>query len=122
MVKTGLGIGSFIDQELERNPEVHVGWEKETLLNLFTHGDRPDLHFKSLICSDCECFPEFYGQMKQPHWMHLLERIKKGLSLYDPAMTKSKVNEDQNAYLHGVGDTPSNLTDLTPLPDTTEDD
>ncbi|KAM0798666.1 hypothetical protein BDR22DRAFT_974333 [Usnea florida] len=121
LVKTGLDIGSFINQEIEQNPEVHVGWGKETLLNLFTQGDRPDLHFKSLICSDYECFPESYGQMKQPHWMHLLEKIKEGLYLYDPARTKSSVNEDQNAYFHSVGDSPSCLTDLTLLPTTMED-
>ena len=123
LVKTGLDIGSFIDQELVQNPQVHVGWEKETLLDLFTHGDRPDLRFKSrLICSDCECWPEFYGQMKQPHWMHLLEKIKKGLYLYDPAPTKSNVNEDENADLHSVGNAHNSLTDLTSLADTTEDD
>ena len=97
LVKTGLDIGNLIDQELEQNPELHVGWGKGTLLNLFTHGDRPDLLFKSrLVCSDCECWPGFYGPLKQPHWMHLLERIKEGLYLYDPAPTKSNVNEDEN--------------------------
>ena len=121
LVKTGLDIGSFIDQELQ-NPKVHYGWKKETLLNLFTHGDRPDLHFDhQLPCSDCECWPGFFGPMVQPYWMHLLERIKEGLYLYDPAPTNSKVNEDENADLRSVGDATSSLIDLTLLPDTTAD-
>lgn len=123
LVKTGLDIGSFIDQELGQDPELHVGWEKETLLYLFTHGDRPDLHFDyPLACSDCKCWPGFFGAMVQPYWMHLLETIKEGLYPYDPAPTKSKVNEEQNADLHSVRDAPGSLTDLPLLPDTTEDD
>ena len=86
LVKTGLDIGSFIDQELEQNPEVHVGWDKQTLLNLFTHGDRPDLHFDyQLDCIDCKCMQSYFGPIVQPYWMHLLERIKKGSYPYEPA-------------------------------------
>ena len=44
LVKIEVDFESFIDQELEQNPKVHAGWGKETLLDLFTHGDRPDLH------------------------------------------------------------------------------
>ena len=123
LVKTGLDIGSFIDQELEQNSKVHVGWDKQTLLDLFTHGDRPDLHFDSpLDCSDCKRLPGFYGPMVQPYWMHLLKTIKERLYPYDPAPTSSKVNEEQNADLHSVRDAPGRLTDLTLLPDTREDD
>ena len=123
LVKTGLDIGSFIDQELVQDPQVHVGWEKETLLNLFTHGDRPDLHFDyESACSDCKCWPSFLGPMVQPYWMHLLERVKEGLYPYDPTPTNSKVNEDENANLRSVGDAPSSLIDVTLLPDTTEND
>ena len=123
LVKTGLDIGSFIDQELVQNPEVLIGWEKETLLNLFTHGDRPDLYFDyELACSDCKCYARFFGPMVQPYWMHLLERIQEGLHPYDPAPTNSKVNEDEKADLRSVRDAPSSLTNLTLLPNTAEDD
>ena len=123
LVKTGLDIGSFIDQELVQNPEVHIGWEKETLLNLFTHGDRPDLHFDNqLVCSDCERWAVFFGLMVQPYWMHLLERIKEGLHPFNPAPTNRRVNEDGIVDLRSVEDAPGSLTDLTLLPNTTEDD
>ena len=122
LVKTGLDIGSFIDQELLQNSQVHVGWEKETMLNLFTHGDRPDLYFDEFTCSDCKCLLGSLGLMVQPYWMHLLKKIKVGLYPYDPTPTNSKVNEDENANLRSVGVATSSLIDLTILPNTTADD
>ena len=60
--------------------------------------------------------------MVQPYWIHLLERIKKGLYRNDPARTNSKVNEDQNADLGSVEDATSSSTDLIFKLDVTVDD
>ena len=105
-------IENFIDQELERNPEVHAGWEKETLLELFAHGDRPDLHRLDMwTCSDC--LERITWVRVQPYWRHLLERIKGRLYPYDPVSAVSEVDEDEDVDLDSCS------TDLTPELDAT---
>ena len=102
---------NFIDQELELNPEVHDGWEKETLLELFAHGDRPDLHHKyGWTCSDC--LAELSKLEVQPYWRRLLERIKARMHPYDPVTAVSEVDEDENDDLDSPGDVASSSNDL----------
>ena len=104
---------NFIDQELELNPEVHAGWEKETLLELFAHGDRPDLHhLNDGTCSDC--LKRMYSVEVQPSWRHLLKRIKGRMHPYDPVSAVSEVDEDDNVDLGSLGEAASSSTDLTP--------
>ena len=103
---------NFIDQELERNPEVHAGWEKETLLELFAHGDRPDLHHLGVwTCSDCLEDVDFVAV--QPYWRHLLEKIKGRVHPYDTVSAVSEVDEDEDVDLDSCS------TDLTPELDAT---
>ena len=107
-----VNLENFIDQELERNPEVHAGWKKETLLELFTHGDRPDLHRLDMwTCGDCLAPIIWVGV--QPYWRHLLERIKGRLYPYDPVSAVSEVDEDEDVDLDSCS------TDLTPELDAT---
>ena len=111
----------FIDQELELNPEVHAGWEKETLLELFAHDNRPDLdHRRVWTCSDClwNYFP--FGV--QPYWRHLLERIKERKHPYDPVSAVSEFDEDDNVDFGSLGEATCGSTDLTPALDTTGND
>ena len=122
MVKIKIDFESFIDQELEQNPELHAGWEKETLLELFTHGDRPDLHFEQpCYCSDCKTRPECCGPFIQPYWRSLLERIKGRLQPYEFAPAYPELDEDDNADFCSVGEATSCSTDLGSEIDTTED-
>ena len=124
LAKADVDLASFIDQELELNLEVHAGWEKETLLELFAHGDRPDLHHPDRlgsfkwICSDC--LDEKSGVMIQPYWFHLLGRIKGKMHPYDPLSAVSEVDEDESDDLGSLGKAASCSTDLTPEPGSTE--
>ena len=107
----------FIDQELELNLDVYAGWEKETLLELFAHGDRPDLRHLFGTCSDCSKGLGNIGV--QPYWRHLLERIKGRKHPYDLVTAVSEVEEDDNVDLGSLGETTCDSTDLTPALDTT---
>ena len=103
----------FIDQELELNPEVHTGWEKETLLELFAAGDRPDLHpALPTLCNDCL---KMGSRVEvQPYWRHLLERIKERKPPYGPVAAVSEVDEDESHDLGSLGEAASFSTDLDP--------
>ena len=118
LAKADVDFANFIDQELELRLEVHAGWDKETLFELFAHGDRPDLHhpdphgsFK-WICSDC--LDEKSGVMIQPYWFHLLDKIKGKIHPYDPPSVVSQVDGDESDDLGSLGKAASSSTDLTP--------
>ena len=104
LVNIGTDFESFIDQELEQSPEVHSGWHKATLLDLFTHGDRPDLHVdrNARICHDCGIWDRSMQRKVQPYWRFFLERIKAGLHPYDPALAESEVNEKESGDLANI--------------------
>lgn len=118
LVKAGVDLASFIDQELELNLAVHAGWEKETLLELFSHGDRPDLHHPDRhdsykwTCSDC--LDEKSGVIIQPYWLHVLERIEGRLHPYDPLSALSDFDEDESDDLGSLEEAVSSSTNLTP--------
>ena len=119
LASVDVDLENFIDQELERNPEGHTGWEKETLLELFTHGDRPDLHRPDgWTC--CDCLKDLLKFKVQPYWRHLLERIKARMHPYDPVSAVSEVDEDESVDLGSTEEVPSSSTDLTSELDTTE--
>ena len=112
---------NFIDQELEQNLEVHAGWEKETLLELFTHGDRPDLHHPDgWTC--CDCSKDILGVEVQPYWRHSIERFIARTHPYDPVSAVSEVDEDESVDLGSTEEVASSSTDLTPKLDTTGND
>ena len=118
LVEAEVDLKSFIDQDLEQNLEVHADWEKATLLDLFTHGDRPDFHVTNFSeCSDCKMCSPYEPLVVQPYWRHLLERIKRGLHARDPAQVSSELNGDKVADHDSLGEATSSLTDLTPKPD-----
>lgn len=122
LASIGVDTGRFIDQELEQNPEVHDGWEKETLLHLFEYGDRPDLDRagkdagKDWICS--------HGKSTtvvsvQPYWRHLLERIKKRMHPEDLIRPISEVDDEEKADSGSMVGAASSWRDPNPPPDTT---
>ena len=122
LVEAEVDFKSFIDQELEQNFEVHADWEKATLLDLFTHGDRPDLHVTNFSeCSDCKMCSLCEPLVVQPYWRPLLERTKRGLYVRDPAQVSSELNGDKVTDHDSLGEAISSLTDLTPKPDTMGD-
>ena len=103
LANVDVDLENFIGQELEQNLEVHPGWEKETLLALFTHGDRPDLHAPySRTCSDCT--REIYGLQVQPYWRHLLDQIKERRHPEDAAPPSPEVAEEENADRGSAGE------------------
>lgn len=107
----------FIDEELERNPLVHTGWEKETLHDLFAYHHRPDLDVEGYYCSDCtKCIFEIEVQ---PHWRHMLERIKQRIDPDGPGQTDSQVGEKENTDVRKIAETASTSDDPTHEPDTT---
>lgn len=102
----------FVEQELERNHAVHAGWEKETLLDLFAYGYRPDLDIgRSLICSDCS--DRIRRVNVQPYWRHLIERIKQGLDPDDPAQAGSEVGEEEDADLGSIVEAATSSSDVS---------
>lgn len=116
---TEVDLEDFINQELEQNPEVHPGWEKETLLDLFTHGYRPDLHVKSWRCDDC--IQPVHIVRVQPYWRHLLRRIRKGTYLDNHTLAPTGIDVDgkEEEELVTTGDTTSSRGDLNHEPDAT---
>ena len=108
----------FIEQELERNSLVHPGWDKQTLLYLFTCNPRSDLEFRDdRYCSDCGRMDSF---QVQPYWRHFLERIKQGIDPDDPALAKSEVGEVENADVGSIVEVASDLSDRAHETDTAE--
>ena len=96
----GTDFDEFVSRELERNPTVHVGWEKDTLLSLFHYGY---LSFRfcrpAWGCSDCQTA---FGLTIQPHWRHFLERIKRGiepdiLHHADPRVDRVRTDDTSSA-------------------------
>ena len=118
LASVDVDLENFIDQELELNLEGHAGWERETLLELFTHGDRPDLHHPLfMFCSDCV---RTVSRIEvQPYWRHLIERIKGRMHPCDPVSAVSEVDEDD---LGSLGEAVSSSTYLTAELDTTRND
>ena len=119
LIDSGVDLETFIDQELEQNLEVHSGWEKETLLDLFTCGDRPDLHMQNAVfCSDCD--ERFDSVRVQPYWRHLLDRIRERRKPGPPDLASSALDNQENAGLGGVGEAVKSSSDPTKKLDTTE--
>jgi len=116
----------FVEQELERNHAVHAGWEKETLLDLFAHSHRTDLHLRrDHRCSDCSDWILYVHV--QPYWRHWIERIKQGLDPDNPAHASSEVDEEEDADLGSIAEAASSssdvsLTELSKLSSDSEED
>lgn len=106
----------FIEQELERNHVVHVGWEKDTLLDLFAYDYEP--RHNRWSCSDClDCY---FRVKVQPYWRHLLERIKRRIHPDTPAQEDSEARETENADLGGIVEAASSSSDPVQEPDVAE--
>lgn len=119
LIDNGVDLETFIDQELQQNLEVHPGWEKETLLDLFKYGDRPDLHVrKALFCSDCDKSLDPVGV--QPYWRHLLTGIRERRNPGHPALANSELDNQENAGLGGVGEAVRSSSDPIQKPDSTD--
>lgn len=102
----------FIEQELERNHVVHVGWDKETLLALFAYDYTPDLDLRRYwTCSDCTEF--IHAVRVQPYWRHLLERIKRKIDPDTQAQGHSEASETENADLGGIMEAGSSSSDVS---------
>ncbi|MCJ1451865.1 hypothetical protein MMC28_002205 [Mycoblastus sanguinarius] len=121
LVNNEVDLEKFIDQELEQSHEVHAGWEKDTLLDLFANGDRPDLHVQKdrTTCSDC--IRRFSRVQVQPYWRHLLERIEQRIHPDSPASTGPEAGEKENADSGSIREAASSPSDPTYKPDTTGD-
>lgn len=113
----------FIDEELKRNPLMHAGWEKETLHDLFAYHHRPELDIECHHCSDCsdcsDCTKPIFGIEVQPHWRHMLERIKQRINPDGPGHTDLQVGEKENTDVRKIVETASSSDDLTHEPDMT---
>ena len=110
---------NFINKELEQNSEVHPGWEKDTLVALCAHGDRPDLYVPYIwTCSDCTVRSR--RVLVQPYWRHLLENIKERRYHEDSAPPGPEVAEEEDADRGNAGEAvSSNSRNPTYEPDTT---
>ncbi|CAF9920434.1 hypothetical protein IMSHALPRED_004894 [Imshaugia aleurites] len=122
LIDLKVNLEDFIDQELKLNPKVHAGWEKETLLDLFAHGDRPDLEAPRgmYTCSDCVGIIRPVGV--QPYWRYLPKMIKERKYPDDLGLTDSEVGKRENADFGTIEEIASSPSDLTPEPDTTGKD
>lgn len=110
----------LIGQELERNPWVHPGWEKETLRDLFAYRYRPDLDFRDCwTCSDCTGRSISFVKV-QPYWRHLLERIKQRIDPDRPEQAASEVDETENADVRNIAEPTSSSNNLAHGTYTTE--
>lgn len=102
----------FVEQELKRNHAVHAGWEKETLLDLFAYDYRPDFELRrSWECSDCS--RNIRATRVQPHWRHIIERIKQGLDPDSSTQTGSEVGEEEDANSRSIAEAASESGDLS---------
>ena len=121
LVNFEVDLEGFIGRELQQNVKVHLGWEKETLLELFEHGDRPDLHVEERMkCNDCgeDCF----SVAVQPYWQEIIERIRTRRYPYDPAIAGSEIDKDEITDLGSVGEAASSSSEQSQKPDTTGSD
>lgn len=110
----------FIEQELERNHVVHVGWEKDTLLDLFAYDYEHHVGLRKEFWTCSDCAQEIDIVIVQPYWRHLLERIKRRLDPDSPAQHDSEARETENADLGGVVEAASSSSHLAQEPDVTE--
>lgn len=110
----------FVEQELCRNHTVHPGWEKETLLDLFAYSYRDDLDVGWVYtCSDCS--GDIRRVRVQPHWRHLIERIKQGPDPDNPGSEEDTDSEGNAEAASSSSDV--SLDDLGELPsDSDEED
>lgn len=103
LVDNEVNLENFINQELEQNSELHPGWERDTLLALFTYDARPDLQVRGdLRCSDC--IETIYSVRVEPHWRHFLDTLKEGLQPYHPVPAGSEVGDNGNAEPGSTGE------------------
>ena len=99
LADASVNVEKFVDQELEKNYELHPGWEKETLLDLFAYGHRSDLEAQNPMgCSDCDIVICFGSDNRvQPYWRHFLERIKQRIDPEHSAETNLQEDESEHA-------------------------
>ena len=120
----GVDLETFIDQELAQNSKMHPGWEKETMLNLFTQDNRlyfPVYNSSVCICSDCQRDSRDLESISsplqvQPYWRHLLDQIRERRNPRDPTLADSDVND---AGLDSYGEDVRSSSDVTQHSDTT---
>ena len=110
LLATQLDLEKFIGQELERNHAVHPGWHKETLLKLFAYNYPPfSDNRENRFCSDCHEWRQFPDV--QPHWRHMLERIKHGLDPNSPDQVNSEMSEKDDAEVRHIARATSGARD-----------
>lgn len=110
----------FTEQELERNHVVHVGWKKDTLLDLFAYDYEHHVGLRKEFWTCGDCAQEIDIVIVQPYWRHLLERIKRRLDPNSPAQHDSEAREPENADLEGIVEAASSSSNLAQEPDVTE--
>ena len=101
----------FVGEELGRNHEVHPGWEKGALLDVYAYSLRldPKPPAKDDTCSDClDCwsFPKV-----QPYWRHLIERFKRRIHPDSTAQAGPDAGEKTGAYFNICAGNASSSTD-----------
>ena len=117
LVSLEVNLENFLDQELKQSSEVHAGWKKETMLDLFACGDRPDLHAgEEWTCSDC--IGEIPSVRVQPYWRHLLEMIKERIHPDDLALADLEGDGKENANSGAIEEAASGSSGLLHEPDT----
>lgn len=123
LISIEMDIEKFVEEELVRNHAVHAGWEKETLLDLFTYDYKHSVDLlEAWTYKDCsDCAKRHRGVEVQPYWRHLLERIKQRLDPDTPAQDDSEVREKENADLGSIAEAASSSSDLAHKPDVVGD-
>ena len=92
LIASEVDLENFVEQELRLNHVVHPRWEKQSLLDLFAYMDNSEFDdLRALYCSDCNRL--IYQVRVQPHWRHLLERIKQGFNFANPSQEDSDICE-----------------------------
>lgn len=121
LVDNDVDLENIIDQELNQNSELHPGWEKDTLLDLFTHGARSNVDLRrDWRCSDCI---SALSIKVQPYWRHLLDMFKERLNPYHPEPAVSEVGDKGNADRGSVAEAfTSSSIDPTQKSDITKND
>ena len=92
---------------------MHVGWENETLLDLFAYYHNPDLNFW-YVGDSSDCTKVIPVIRVQPHWRYLLERIKCGQDPDAPAQDSSEAQKTDIANLGSIVEATSSWGNLAP--------
>ena len=103
LVNNGVSLSEFVHDELEQNCDLHLGWEGDTLLELFENcaynAHILNVPFHYPYCQDCGKLVRTI--VIQPYWRHLLESIRTRhlpcdtAGLYKEALSDEVAEEDE---------------------------